>query len=259
MLLKPRDPVAAIAALVAAVRSGRVPGELIDDTVRRVLAVKARLGLFEQRFVDETVVGRSVGTAGHRAVAQEAADRSLTCLRNDGALSATARAAAAGYTIVNVNVEKVADDPGPLALAAELSAAFPGSSSVTLSTSTSDSQREGVVSTATRADLVIVSLFVQRDKYGDPAPLRDADVRTLDRILAAKPGAVIVMSYGNPHLIRKFPNAGTFLVGYGERGWFGNQSTYFGSFVRALRGEVTPAGRLPVHVSAAYPIGHRQP
>jgi beta-N-acetylhexosaminidase len=74
-------------------------------------------------------------------------------------------------------------------------------------------------------------------------------------VIAAKPGAVVAMTYGNPHLIRKIPDVGAFLVGYGERGWFGNQAVYFETFVKALKGEIKPAGRLPIRISNQYPIG----
>jgi hypothetical protein len=51
------------------------------------------------------------------------------------------------------------------------------------------------------------------------------------------------------------PDVDAFLVGYGERGWYGNQEAYFDSFVRALTGELEPSGRLPVFVSEEYPLG----
>lgn len=63
------------------------------------------------------------------------------------------------------------------------------------------------------------------------------------------------MSYGNPHLLRKIENAPAFLVGYGERGWFGNQAVYFDSIIKLLKGEIKPTGRLPVAVNDRYPIG----
>jgi len=46
-----------------------------------------------------------------------------------------------------------------------------------------------------------------------------------------------------------------FAVGYGERGWFGNQAVYFDSFTKLLKGDLRPAGKLPVKVSDTYPIG----
>jgi hypothetical protein len=103
--------------------------------------------------------------------------------------------------------------------------------------------------------LVTISLFSQRDKFGDAAPLADRDLRLIKQVLTAKPGKVIAMSYGNPHLIRKLGDLPAFVVGYGERGWFGNQTIYFESFIRLLRGEIKPMATLPVHVSDRYPIG----
>ena len=45
VILKPKDPVATIAALAAAVRSGRIPESRVDEAARKVLTLKARLGL----------------------------------------------------------------------------------------------------------------------------------------------------------------------------------------------------------------------
>ena len=86
VILKPKDPVKAIAALAEAVRSGRIPESRVDEAVSKVLTLKARLGLYKARFVDEARVGEFVGTAAHQAIVQEVADRSLTMLKNDGVL-----------------------------------------------------------------------------------------------------------------------------------------------------------------------------
>jgi hypothetical protein len=90
---------------------------------------------------------------------------------------------------------------------------------------------------------------------GTATPFRDADLAFIDKVIAAKPKAAVAMAYGNPHLIRKIPDLAAFLVGYGERGWFGNQTVYFDTFVRAVKGEIKPMGKLPVKVRDRYPIG----
>jgi len=103
--------------------------------------------------------------------------------------------------------------------------------------------------------LVILSLFVPRTRLGDATPFRAADLALLEKVIAAKPKAVVAMAYGNPHLIRKIPSVAAYLIGYGEKGWFGNQAVYFDTFIKALKGEVRPSGRLPVRISNEYPIG----
>ena len=256
VILKPKDPAAAIAALAAAVRSGRIPESRVDEAARKMLALKARLGLHEgaaARFVDETAVGAFVGTAAHRAIVQEVADRSLTVLKNDGGL--VPLAAGDSARIVNVSVQKAADDPGPALLAAKLAAAFPGTPSFALRPGMDPEYYGTVLRAAGEADVVVLSLFVPRNRMGDAAPFREGDLAFIRKLVAARPRAVVAMSYGNPQLVRKIPEVAAFLVGYGERGWFGNQAVYFDSFVKALKGELKPGGRLPVRVSKEYPIG----
>jgi hypothetical protein len=143
----------------------------------------------------------------------------------------------------------------PATLTTKLVAAFPGIRSFTLRPDLDPTYYEQVWHAVAQSELVTVSLFVQRNRLGDATPIRDADLAFLERLIAAKRGAVIVMAYGNPHLARKLSGASAFLVGYGERGWFGNQGAYIDSFIRVLRGELTPSGRLPIRVSERYPIG----
>ena len=254
IVLKPKDPAAAIRALVAAVRSGRIAEDRIDRSVRKLLYWKARLNLHKERFVDEARVAGSVGTAAHLAVVREAADKSLTLLKNDGVLP-LAPERLAGSKIVNIAVQKADGDPSPAALAGKLAAAFPGIRNFALRPDMDPAYYEKVRQAAEGADLVILSFFLQRNRLGDAAPVREPDLAFIQKLIKTKPGAVVAMSYGNPHLIRKLNDVPAFVVGYGERGWFGNQAVYFDAFIGLLRGEVRPAGRLPVKVSDAYPVG----
>ena len=51
LLLQPTDPKLVIDAIEAAVRSGRVSEARLNESVRRILAIKERLGLFHRRTV----------------------------------------------------------------------------------------------------------------------------------------------------------------------------------------------------------------
>jgi beta-N-acetylhexosaminidase len=252
IILKPKDPAAVIQALASAVRSGRLSERRIDEVALKLLTLKARLGLHKNRFVDETRVGEFVGRPDHLALVQEVADRSLTMLKNDGFFPiAPARLSKA----VNINVQKVDGDPAPSALSAKLAAAFPGIQSFTLRPDMDAAYYDAVWMSVQGSEAVILSLFVPRTRLGEAAPFRDADLAFLEKVMAAKPRSVVAMAYGNPHLIRKISSVAAYLIGYGEKGWFGNQAVYFESFIKALKGELKPAGRLPVRVSAEYPIG----
>jgi len=252
IILKPKDPAAAIRRLVQAVKSGEIGEDRINESVHKLLYWKARLNLHKNRFVDEDKVNSLVGTPEHLAVVQKVADESLTLLKNEGVLPVKPEKLG---KLVNISVQKNDGDPSPAALSAKLAAAFPGIQSFSLRPDQDPSYYEKAWPAVADADLVILSLFVPRNRLGDAAPLRDPDIVFIDRVIVAKPNAVIAMSYGNPHLIRKLGDVPAFLVGYGERGWFGNQTVYFDSFVKLLKGEIKPKGKLPVLVSERYPIG----
>ena len=66
------------------VQEGRIAHARLDDAVRRILRVKAKLGLLDGRTA--TADPASIGTAAHRAVAREAVAKSLVLLKNHGAI-----------------------------------------------------------------------------------------------------------------------------------------------------------------------------
>ncbi|HTD49476.1 MAG TPA: glycoside hydrolase family 3 protein, partial [Acidimicrobiia bacterium] len=68
------------------VESGAVDEALIDRSVRRVLALKDALGLFDDPYVDEHRAEFSYRRPADRALAYEAAVKSVVLLRNDGDL-----------------------------------------------------------------------------------------------------------------------------------------------------------------------------
>jgi beta-glucosidase len=82
MVMVPFDYKLFINTLTAAVERGEVSMERIDDAVRRILRVKAWLGMFEAPFGREDLIPE-VGSDAHRAVAREAVRKSLVLLKND--------------------------------------------------------------------------------------------------------------------------------------------------------------------------------
>ncbi|MFE2473967.1 glycoside hydrolase family 3 protein [Streptomyces mirabilis] len=67
--------------LVDEVRAGRVSEARVNDAVSRILTQKFKLGLFEKPYAD-TSGAAQIGSAGHRAVAREAAAKSQVLLKN---------------------------------------------------------------------------------------------------------------------------------------------------------------------------------
>ena len=74
------------APLKEEVNSRRLPVEVIDTAVRRVLEMKFQLGLFEQPYVDADAASAAFQTPRSRAVARQAVAESTILLANDGTL-----------------------------------------------------------------------------------------------------------------------------------------------------------------------------
>ncbi|ART64636.1 beta-glucosidase BglX [Kushneria marisflavi] len=75
-----------IDTLKALVQSGQVEEARIDEAVRRILWLKAALGLFEDpyRYADEAREAQCLLTLEHRRAAREQAAESMVLLKNDG-------------------------------------------------------------------------------------------------------------------------------------------------------------------------------
>lgn len=86
MLMAPDSWQPLFESTLAEVRSGEIPMARLDEAVRRILRVKVKAGLFEDRRAVEGDFGQ-LGSPAHRALAREAVRKSLVLLKNeDGVL-----------------------------------------------------------------------------------------------------------------------------------------------------------------------------
>jgi beta-glucosidase len=69
--------------MLAGLQNGTISEKAVDEAVRRVLSVKFRLGLFENRLVDEAEAAVSSHTPQHKALALRMALEGITLLKND--------------------------------------------------------------------------------------------------------------------------------------------------------------------------------
>ena len=103
--------------LIQLVKDGKVAQATIDQAVARNLRAKFLLGLFENPYVDVERAARVTNSIEHRALAAEAARRSITLLKNDNNLlplnaSALKSIAVIGPNAATVHLGAYSDDPG---------------------------------------------------------------------------------------------------------------------------------------------------
>jgi len=73
-------------AVIELVQEGKIPMKRIDESVRRILTAKFRLGLFEHPYAAIEDSARICFSAEHQQTALQAADQSIVLLKNDGLL-----------------------------------------------------------------------------------------------------------------------------------------------------------------------------
>ena len=93
--------------LEQAVTAGRMPESAMDAAVAKVLRVKFLLGLFENPFVDEDAAVAITNCAEHRALALEAARKSIVLLKNETGLLPLNRAGLRSLAVIGPNAAKV--------------------------------------------------------------------------------------------------------------------------------------------------------
>src|SRR5438105_2791077 len=84
MLLIPPDLDAADRAMVAAVKSGEITRTRLDESVLKILKMKASLGLHKARLVDLSKIDSAIGQPENLAQAQQMADDAVTVVRRTG-------------------------------------------------------------------------------------------------------------------------------------------------------------------------------
>ena len=91
--------------LVELVREGRLDERRLDESVRRLLRLKFKMGLFDNPYVDETAVPQKVGTPEFIAAGELAQRKSVVLLKNEGVLPLSGRPK---LYIENINPETAA-------------------------------------------------------------------------------------------------------------------------------------------------------
>ncbi|MBM7090538.1 glycoside hydrolase family 3 C-terminal domain-containing protein [Streptomyces sp. S12] len=237
-LLFPPDIDVAYHGVLAAVRSGEITEDRLNESVLRILRVKDKAGLLSgSPYVSRREVDRVVGARAHRLAAARIAERTTTLLVNRGGTLPLRRR---HRKLLVVGASPAFPTDGTRTTVPELARAFDelGYSTTHLATGrTPDAAKiDEAVSAARGRDAVIVTT----DNVG-----ATSTQRTLVTRLLATGVPVVHLAVRNPYDIAHLGDVPASLASYC---W---TEVELRAAARVIAGRVDPRGRLPVPVPRA--------
>ncbi|CAL9543012.1 glycoside hydrolase family 3 protein [Streptomyces sp. enrichment culture] len=249
-LLNPPSLDVAWNAVLDAVRGGELTEARLDESILRVLRLKARLGLFEDPYVSHEGVDRTVGTRAHLAAADRIAERGITLLVNEGGLLPLSRRRQPKLLVAGADPASPSGTTGPPTGVLADALTELGFTATALSTGTAPSAATiaKAVAAARDADAVVVGTY----NVG-----ASSSQKTLVEQLSATGKPVVAVAIRNPYDVAHLPGVAACLASYS---W---TDVELRAAARVIAGRVNPRGTLPVPVqraddpaTALYPVGY---
>ncbi|MFD5105891.1 glycoside hydrolase family 3 protein [Streptomyces cinereoruber] len=249
-LLNPPKLDVAWNAVLNAVRTGELTEARLDESILRILRLKAKLGLFRRAYVTRAGVERVVGSKAHLAQADRIAEATTTLLLNEGGLLPLRPSRHRSVLVVGADPASPSGTTGPptTTLAAALRELGFTATALPTGTAPTTTKIDEAVAAAAGKDVVVVGTY---------NVTATSTQRTLVARLAATGVPVVTVAIRNPYDVAHLTGQRATLAAYS---W---TDVELRAAVRVLAGRAEPRGRLPVPVQSAddpdrvlYPVGY---
>ncbi len=252
LVVHPPDEDAAFGAIKAAIESGEIPREQIDRSVERILRAKARLGLHQSRLVDVNAVESTLGGRAHEAVNTKICERALTLIKDERNQVPLPVGKDAGILYLSV-----LDYPSGWREGApsrtfvpELKKRWPNVTAIEISDKTTPSEFDLARALARRSDAVVASVFVRIASFSGRMDLSPQAVSLLESIAGDRQKPFVTVIFGNPYTAMALPKLPAEILTYEYT------DAMEAAAVRAIAGEITIGGKLPISLPGMYQFGH---
>jgi beta-N-acetylhexosaminidase len=238
VVLSPPDLVQAHAALLAAVRSGRLSVARIDSSVQRILRAKQQLGLHRERLVDVNAVNTVVASRAHEEAAAEIAQRSITLARDAKKVIPLDPRRVGTVTVIAFSADN--DVAAGRTLAAQLRQSYRTVHLHRLDEAIDQSAYEAALQQAAGADAVVAATFLMPISGQGHLRVPARAEKLAERIaLLNKP--TVTVAFGDPYGPARLATASTYLLAWQPR----NEHAQIAA-ARAIAGLAPITGTLPI-------------
>jgi beta-N-acetylhexosaminidase len=247
MVLLPIDPAKVVPYLQEAARTGRIPAARINESVRRILEAKARLGLHRTKFVDVESLPSKLGNRVAVTQALRTFENAATLVKNEGDVLPLPEAGK------KIAIFSLSSDPGDYyagrAFATAVKNRAPETTVFYADGDTGQESLDEALQKAGEADVFVCALFSSLSASKGSVGLTAKHIELVQK-LAEGEKAVIVLSFGSPYFLRDFPDVDAYLC------FYRNQPQTQAVAGRAIFGEADLTGKLPVSIPGLFPAGH---
>jgi beta-N-acetylhexosaminidase len=274
VIMIPTDLDGAFHGIIDAVHKGEISESRIDESVRKILEMKASVGLHKSRFVDLDQVASLTSRPEDMDFAQHISDQAITLVRNDGELLPLQKASAPTRgtgtpakparrhdLVVIILGESLTSIDGH-EFEKALKSRRPEADVHYFQNRAGNAAGLEALRAAKEADELVIVVYVVhsgvRQRVVDGklvtsfGPLGPSG-RLLEDLLEIAPKKTAVIALGSPYLIESFPQIRTYICAYAMA------TTSEISAVKALFGEIQNHAKLPVTLPGVAPRGFSLP
>ncbi len=246
LLLQPADPRAALDSLEQAYRDSRITLDRIDQSVRKILTLKARLGLFQHRTVDVEAIPATVGRQEFKTEGADLMRRAIVLVKDStGSVDSLRRPGRRSVTLITYGDENSTTVGNTLLL--ELRNQGIGASIFKLWGNSGPASYDSARAALARNGMPVFVASVRTSAGRGTLALPDLWAALADSV--AKTRGTILVSLGSPYILQQVPSAGSYLIG-----WTPN-SVMEAAVAKALSGAAPITGKLPISIPPSYPLG----
>jgi beta-N-acetylhexosaminidase len=262
VILLPADLDGAFRGIVEAVKQGAISRSRIDGSVKRILEMKASLGLQKARLVDLAQVPYLVSKQEEMQFAQQVADDAVTLVRDNGQVLPLSRFQVPptesetfqnptwhSTQIVAIIITDSVRGVWGRAFEAAFKARRADASVFYVDNDLAAPLSPEILQAVKDANRVVVAAYVAptaakqimiNGKLVNSVGLQEATGALLRQVLDAAAAKTAVIAMGNPYVAQNFTDIQTYLC------TFSDVSSSELSAVKVLFGELKPRGKLPV-------------
>jgi len=224
-------------AIVKAVKDGRISEDRIDQSVRRIRALKAKYSLNSRRTTDPAALAGILRSPANLAVQREVAERSVTLVKNEDSILPLKLDSEDTVLVMGLHHSVPA-------LGEAVGALWAKTSVLHIQGGDDDEIIASAVEAASAADVIIVPTCPLEPWR---SPVNQELQARMVKSISELGKRLVVVAVREPYDLRRFPQVRTYVCSYGYRG------ASLEAAAALIFGKIEPKGTLPVTIPEDAP------